>query len=142
MRATRRLTIPPHRGGVRPILALPLAAAALWVALSLMGSPGAPGGAGKADESFASYFTCFASAAPFADAQTGRPGRNRDRRGDCLVCQASCCGAAPIAARPGSVGAAPVQRKTLLRWMVADCAAPTPRSRPSHRPRAPPADPA
>lgn len=92
-------------------------------------------------ETLALAFVCFASGAPAPDAQTGRPGPSGDRGIDCVLCQTLCCGAAPLAGGPGHVVAAPIQSDS-LRWMVADRAAPTPRSRLSHRPRAPPRFPA
>lgn len=87
-------------------------------------------------EALASIFVCFASGAPLPDAQTGRPGPASDRS-DCVLCQTHCYGAAPLAGRPGLVGAAPIQSET-QGWMVADCVAPTPKPRLSHRARAPP----
>lgn len=138
---TQRYAFSASGGMGRLGVALLLAAAALWAALPLAPGFAKLGGSGNADDSFASFFICYASGAPSPDAQTGRPGPNQDRSGDCFICQLSCCGAAPIAARPGSVGAAPFQRTTTP-WMVADRAAPTPRSRLSHRPRAPPLEPA
>jgi len=85
----------------------------------------------------ATIFTCFASGVPLPDAQPGRPGSASDRSGECVLCQTLCCGDAPLAARPGLVGVAPIQSETLS-WMVADRAAPTPRPRLSNRARAPP----
>jgi hypothetical protein len=66
------------------------------------------------------------------------PGHHEGQCDACLMCQASCCGVAPLAARPSSAGLAPVQW-TALAWTVADRALPAPRHESSHQPRAPPA---
>lgn len=89
-------------------------------------------------ERIASAFVCFASGAPMPDAQAGRPGPASDRGIDCVLCQTLCCGVAPLAARPGLVGAAPIPGDPLRLGMVADRVAPTPRPRLSNRARAPP----
>lgn len=89
-------------------------------------------------EKIASIFVCFASGAPLPDAQSGRPGPASDRGVDCVLCQTLCCGVAPLAARPGLVGATPILGDSLRLGMVADRVAPTPRPRLSHRARAPP----
>lgn len=143
MRPTRRYGLSDLRAGaVAPLaVALLLAATALWAATPIAASFAARVGAGKAAgqeaRSFVSLLICFASGASSPDAQTGLPGPHDDRSHDCSLCQMSCCGDAPLVARPGLVGAAPVQR-IAHRWTVADRAAPTPRPRLSHRPRAPP----
>ncbi|WP_457797387.1 hypothetical protein [Methylocystis sp. S23] len=95
-------------------------------------------GLGGAKERLASAFVCFASGAPMPDAQSGRPGSASDRGIDCVLCQTLCRGVAPLAARPGLVGAAPIPGVSLRLGMVADRVAPTPRPRRSNRARAPP----
>jgi len=92
-------------------------------------------------EKVASVFVCFASGAHLPDAQSGRPGPASDRGIDCVLCQTLCCGVAPLAARPGLVGVAPIPGDFLRLRMVADRAAPTPRSRLTHQARAPPSSP-
>ncbi|WP_442754198.1 hypothetical protein ACNHKD_14555 [Methylocystis sp. JAN1] len=86
----------------------------------------------------ASVFVCFASGGPMPDAQSGRPGPASDRGIDCVLCQTLCCGVAPLAARPGLVGATPIPGDSLRLGLVADRVAPTPRPRLSNRARAPP----
>jgi hypothetical protein len=118
-----------------------IARALLLVAALLTGAPfaallalGARVGAGGG---VLSLFVCFASGASLSDAQTGRPGAAGDHSIDCVLCQTLCSGAAPLAARPGVVKAAPIRRLNLP-WMVADRAAPTCRTRLPHWARAPP----
>jgi len=84
----------------------------------------------------AQLFICFASGTSQPDALAGRLGP-KDDRSACILCQAFCSGLAPLAARPGPIGATPVPSFKLART-VADCVAPTPRPSPAHRPRAPP----
>ncbi|PPD41676.1 MAG: hypothetical protein CTY15_13270 [Methylocystis sp.] len=126
-----RSASPARRFGVALLLAAALATGAPFAARLAAGALAGRG------EAFASIFVCFASGAPLPDAQTGRPAPASDRSIDCVLCQTLCCGALPPAGRPGLVGAAPIQRDSLS-WMVADRAAPTPRPRLAHRPRAPP----
>lgn len=122
-------------------------AAGLWGHVLLLAAAllsGAPFGAPLAaraivgrPETIASFFTCFASGVPLSDAQKGRPGPAGDRGIDCVLCQTLCCGDAPLAGRPGPVGASPIQ--TNLPWMVADRDAPAQRPRLANRARGPPA---
>ncbi|WP_424361897.1 hypothetical protein [Methylocystis parvus] len=118
-----------------------LARALLLVAAVLTSAPFAASlalGWRAGPEKIATAFVCFASGAPMPDAQSGRPGPPSDRGIDCVVCQTLCCGVAPLAARPGLVGAAPIPGDPLRLGMVADRVAPTPRPRLSNRARAPP----
>jgi hypothetical protein len=111
-------------------------ALAIWAIAPIVGQVGA---ARAADLALARFFICFASVGSSpADAQPGLPGHDDDRERACPMCQASCGGVAPIAARPGQVGVAPVQRVALA-WTVADRALPTPRRDFSRLARAPPA---
>ncbi len=86
------------------------------------------------------FFICFASGySSRSDALPGRPDTKHDRNSACAICAACSSGDAPLMAPSGFFGAAPVQIYSPL-WTVADRAAPMPRRRLSHRPRAPPAD--
>lgn len=123
-------------GGVRLFGRALLLASALFSAAPFAASLAARALGGR-PETLASIFICFASGVPLPDATTGRPGPPNDRGIDCVLCQTLCCGAAPLAARPGIVGAASIQILNLP-WMVADRAAPTLRPRLSNRARAPP----
>lgn len=135
MRAPLSLSVSARpAGSTRFSLALLVAAALLWTAAPLAA------GAAKArarTDGVGVFLNCFASGAPLPDARPGRPGPNDDRAHACALCQAFCGGVAPLVARPGLVGAAPVQSDTLS-WTVADRAAPTPRRSLSHQARAPP----
>jgi hypothetical protein len=84
----------------------------------------------------AQLFVCFASGSSQPDALAGRLGP-KDDRSACTLCQAFCSGLAPLAARPGPIGATPVPSLRLA-WTVADRVAPTPRPDPANRQRAPP----
>lgn len=132
---TRRVSLSLRAGAAGLFGQVLLMAAAL-----LSGAPFAAPLAARAvagrPEALASIFICFASGAPLSDAQKGRPGPAHDRGIDCVLCQTLCCGAPPLAARPGQVGVSPIQ--TNLPWMVADRDAPAPRPRLSNRQRAPP----
>ncbi|HEY8162307.1 MAG: hypothetical protein ACR650_09435 [Methylocystis sp.] len=113
------------------LLIAALLTGAPFVALLAVGPRAGAGGIAS------SLFVCFASGSPSPDAQTGRPSAAGDHRIDCVLCQTLCSGAAPLAARPGVVVAAHIQRLNLP-WMVADRAAPTTRTRLPHWARAPP----
>lgn len=128
-----RLVSPPRAGG-RLGATLLFLAASFWALAPLARGVGESGVGGRL---VAQLFICFASGASQPDAIAGRPGP-KDDRSACILCQAFCSGLAPLAARPGPVGATPVPSFELA-WTVADRVAPTPRRRLSHRPRAPPA---
>jgi hypothetical protein len=126
--------VSPPRAGAR------FGATLLFLAASLFA--GAPLARGVADSGVggrlvAQLFVCFASGSSQPGALAGRLGP-KDDRSACILCQAFCSGLAPLAARPGLIGATPVPSFKLART-VADCVAPTPRPSPAHRPRAPPA---
>lgn len=122
------------RAVARPSAALLIAAAWLWVVAPLARGIGEAGVGGRF---VAQLFICFASGSSQPDALPGRPGP-KDDRSACALCQAFCSGSAPLAARPGQLGATPVPSFKLA-WTVADRVAPTLRRRLSHRQRAPPA---
>lgn len=124
----------PRAGAAARCGRMLLMAAALFVSAPFAASLAARAVADGQD-SVALVLICFASGAP--DALTGQPGTASDHGIDCVLCQTLCCGFAPLAARPGLVGAAPIQRLS-PRWMVADRAAPTRKPRLSNWARAPP----
>jgi hypothetical protein len=133
-----RGVLPIARGGVAGrfgsvllLCAALLASAPFAAALAARAVAG--GGAG-----LTSIFVCFASGSTLPDADTGQSGPAAAHGNACVLCQTLCHGAAPFAGEPDSVVAAPIQSRLPL-WMVADCAAPTPRPRFAHQPRAPPA---
>lgn len=135
---------PPFSVILRAGAASRFARALLLVAAVLTSAPfaaslalGLRAGPGK----IAVAFVCFATGAPMPDAQSGRPGPASDRGIDCVLCQTLCCGVAPLAARPGLVGATSIPGAPLRLGMVADLVAPTPRPRLSNRARAPPSSP-
>lgn len=115
-------------------MTLLLLAASLWAVAPLARGVGESGVGGRL---VAKLFICFASGSSQPDALAGRLGP-KDDRSACILCQAFCSGLAPLAARPGPIGATPVPSFRLV-WTVADRVAPTPRPSPAHRPRAPPA---
>jgi hypothetical protein len=136
----RQVNFLPRGGGASHFGFAMLLAAALFASAPFAATLAARALAGRSDSlgaSVASIFVCFASGLSLPDTTTGQPGPAKDRGVDCVLCQTLCHGAAPLAARPGLVVAAPIQSHPLL-WMVADRAAPTPRPRLSHRARAPP----
>jgi hypothetical protein len=107
----------------------------LWVAAPVAWSAAA---ARSAAGSLAFLLTCFAPAdSSPAGAYPGPPGHSGGGRDACSFCQACCGGAAPMEARPGEVGTAPVQSDSPA-WTVADRALPTPRRDHSRLARAPP----
>ena len=108
-------------------------AASLWAVAPLARGVAESGVGGRL---VAQLFICFAPGASQPGALAGRLGP-KDDRSACILCQAFCSGLAPLAARPGPIGATPVPSFKLART-VADCVAPTPRPSPAHRPRAPP----
>ncbi|MBM3550656.1 MAG: hypothetical protein FJX45_02585 [Alphaproteobacteria bacterium] len=124
----------PSRAGVRFGAALLFVAASLWAVVPLARGVADSGVGGRL---VAQFFICFASGSSQPDALAGRLGP-KDDRSACILCQALCSGLAPLAARPGPIGATPVPSFKLART-VADCVAPTPRPSPAHRARAPPA---
>ncbi|MGJ0396542.1 MAG: hypothetical protein ACR65U_09985 [Methylocystis sp.] len=124
----------PPRAGARFGATLLLLAASLWAVAPLARGVGESGVGGRL---VAKLFICFASGSSQPDALAGRLGP-KDDRSACILCQAFCSGLAPLAARPGPIGATPVPSFRLV-WTVADRVAPTPRPSPAHRPRAPPA---
>lgn len=125
-------------GAVGHLVGRVLLMAAALTTSAPFGAPLAARAIAGRSETFATLFICFASGGSLPDAQKGRPGPANDRGIDCVLCQTLCRGAAPPAAWPGRVGAAPIQPVNLP-WMVADHAAPAPRPRLSNRARAPPA---
>lgn len=112
-------------------------ALAVWLAAPLAGRIATPRSDAAA---VARVLTCIASATSgVADAHPGLPGHNNGGDRDaCMSCQVCCAAAAPLAARPGEVGMAPVQCVSPA-WTVADRALPTPRREHSRQARAPPA---
>ncbi|QGM99442.1 hypothetical protein [Methylocystis parvus] len=128
---------PSFPPGAASGLARALLLAAALLASAPFAAPFALGLSGT-KERIASAFVCFASGAPMPDAQKGRPGPASDRGIDCVLCQTLCRGVAPMAARPGLVGATPILGDSLRSRMVADRVAPTPRPLLSNRARAPP----
>jgi hypothetical protein len=122
------------RAGVRLGATLLLLAASLWAVAPLARGVARSGVGGPM---VAQLFICFASGSSQPDALAGRLGP-KDDRSACILCQAFCSGLAPLAARPGPIGATPVPSFRLV-WTVADCVAPTPRPDPANRQRAPPA---
>ncbi|MBM3578550.1 MAG: hypothetical protein FJX40_13075 [Alphaproteobacteria bacterium] len=123
-----------RRFGARLGATLLFAAASLWAVAPLARGVAEAGVGGRL---IAQLFICFASGTSQPDAFPGRPGP-KDDRSACILCQAFCSGLAPLAARPGPIGATPVPSFRLART-VADRVAPTPRPDPANRPRAPPA---
>lgn len=111
-----------------------LLAASLWAVAPLARGVADSGVGGRL---VAQFFICFASGPSQPDALAGRPGP-KDDRSACILCQAFCSGLAPLAARPGPIGATPVPSFRLA-WTVADRVAPKPRPDPANRQRAPPA---
>ena len=109
------------------------AAASLWAVAPLARGVAESGVGGGL---VAQLFVCFASGSSQPDALAGRLGP-KDDRAACTLCQAFCSGLAPLAARPGPIGATPVPSFRLV-WTVADRVAPTPRPDPANRQRAPP----
>ncbi|MGD9542037.1 hypothetical protein [Methylocystis sp.] len=122
------------RAGVRLGATPLLLAASLWAVAPLARGVAQSGVGGPM---VAQLFICFASGSSQPDALAGRLGPKNDRSA-CILCQAFCSGLAPLAARPGPIGATPVPSFRLV-WTVADCVAPTPRPDPANRQRAPPA---
>jgi hypothetical protein len=112
------------------LFALALAVQALALAAANVALATAPG------EYRTSIQLCLQSGDSAGDNQL--PGHHEGQRDACFMCQVSCCGVAPLEARPNPVGLAPVQW-TALAWTVADRALPAPRHESSHQPRAPPA---
>jgi hypothetical protein len=132
---------PAIRSFLRPYAASAFARTLLLAAALLTSAPFlAPLalGLGGAKETLATAFVCFASGAPLPDARKGRLGPVSDQGIDCVLCQTLCFGFAPMAARPGLVGATPIPSDSLRLGMVADRVAPTPRPLLSNRARAPP----
>ncbi|MGJ0504252.1 MAG: hypothetical protein ACR65X_11040 [Methylocystis sp.] len=109
------------------------AAASLWAVAPLARGVAESGVGGGL---VAQLFVCFASGYSQPDALAGPLGP-KDDRSACTLCQAFCSGLAPLAARPGPIGATPVPSFRLA-WTVADRVAPTPRPDPANRQRAPP----
>ncbi len=124
----------PPREGARLGATLLFLAASLWAVVPLVRGVAESGVGGRL---VAQLFICFASGASQPDALAGRLGP-KDDRSACILCQAFCSGLAPLAARPGLIGATPVPSFRLA-WTVADRVAPTPRPDPANRQRAPPA---
>ncbi|MGD9543512.1 MAG: hypothetical protein AB7F41_03830 [Methylocystis sp.] len=122
-----------RRANARAGATLLFLAASLWAVAPLARGVGESGVGGRL---VAQFFICFASGASQPDALAGRLGSENDRSA-CSLCQAFCSGLAPLAARPGLIGATPVPSFQLV-WTVADRVAPTPRPDPANRPRAPP----
>ncbi|MGD9657316.1 MAG: hypothetical protein AB7U61_06690 [Methylocystis sp.] len=122
------------RAGVRLGATPLLLAASLWAVAPLARGVAQSGVGGRL---VAQLFICFASGSSQPDALAGRLGP-KDDRSACILCQAFCSGLAPLAARPGPIGATPVPSLRLV-WTVADRVAPTPRPDPANRQRAPPA---
>ncbi|MFO1125941.1 MAG: hypothetical protein U1E25_12165 [Methylocystis sp.] len=128
-----RFASPPFAGARRGATLL-LLAASLWAVVPLARGVADSGVGGRL---VAQLFVCFASGTSQPDALAGRLGP-KDDRSACILCQAFCSGLAPLAARPGPIGATPVPSFRLV-WTVADRVAPTPRHDPANRQRAPPA---
>ena len=80
---------------------------------------------------------CLKPALVFGTGDRQSPNRPERHGDNCIFCQLSCNGAAPIHVATHEIGVAPVQWR-LSRWTVADRAAPTQEHERSHQPRAPP----